>query len=417
VRSSRLHEWVIPLAVDQTTFRPRTTEERRRTREKHGLPSDAPVLLYVGRLNLQKNLHSLLRLFALVRSEAPDVHLCVVGEEDDIGLHEFGALNTGYVEWLRGLAEDLGLTASISYLGTLFGEDLAQVYAAADVVVNASFYHRENFGLAQAEGQACGTPVVCTSWGGFKDVVLDGETGYLIDAVLTKQGVRVDWATGAQRMLSLLRDPDLRQRMGERASALARCRFSIEAMSRDLSDAIASLVARPSQRSPASSAYSPSRFAARYEAHKRACGWYADADPSGPSPRTWFPQMYQGRDYRLYERLMEPYATRLSSDLAPSHIRADWIPYWSSGAALEPVRHRISNDDPVWPHWAFLRPVEWKVARSIDGHTSVGEIRRRAIADGWTTDESTVGTVLQYLYREGFVLFCDLVASGGRPDG
>jgi glycosyltransferase involved in cell wall biosynthesis len=174
VRSSRLHEWVIPLAVDQTTFRPRTTEERRRTREKHGLPSDAPVLLYVGRLNLQKNLHSLLRLVALVRSEAPDVHLCVVGEEDDIGLHEFGALNTGYVEWLRGLAEDLGLTASISYLGTLFGEDLAQVYAAADVVVNASFYHRENFGLAQAEGQACGTPVVCTSWGGFKDVVLGG---------------------------------------------------------------------------------------------------------------------------------------------------------------------------------------------------------------------------------------------------
>jgi hypothetical protein len=127
--------------------------------------------------------------------------------------------------------------------------------------------------------------------------------------------------------------------------------------------------------------------------------------------------MYLGRDYQLYERLIEPYATRLSSDLAPGQIRPDWIPYWSCGAALEPVRHRISNDDPVWPHWAFLRPVEWKVARSIDGHTSVGEIQKLAIADGWTTDGSTVGMVLRYLYMEGFVLFCGPAAPGERPGG
>jgi glycosyltransferase involved in cell wall biosynthesis len=51
--------------------------------------------------------------------------------------------------------------------------------------------------LAQAEAQACGVPVVCTAWGGLKDVICEGETGYLMDAVMTKHGIRVDWAAGA----------------------------------------------------------------------------------------------------------------------------------------------------------------------------------------------------------------------------
>jgi hypothetical protein len=117
--------------------------------------------------------------------------------------------------------------------------------------------------------------------------------------------------------------------------------------------------------------------------------------------------MFQGRDYRIYERLMEPYATRLSSDLAQDQIRADWIPYWSSKPTLDPVRHRISDDDPVWPHSMFLRPVEWEVARSIDGQTPVGQLRDQAIAGGWAIDEPTIQAVFRYLYMEGYILFYD----------
>ncbi|MGH2371352.1 MAG: glycosyltransferase, partial [Chloroflexota bacterium] len=197
VRRSALHEWVVPLGVDETLFRPRAPAERRAVREAHGLPPTAPLLLSVGRLNIQKNLHTLLRLLAAVRREVADAHLCFVGEEDGIGLHEFGVLNTGYVAWLRGQAAELGLADAVTFTGPLFGEDLAALYAAADVVVSASVNQRENGGLAQAEAQACGVPVVCSAWGGFKDVVRDGETGFLMEAVLIRHGIRVDWATGA----------------------------------------------------------------------------------------------------------------------------------------------------------------------------------------------------------------------------
>ncbi|MDP9372963.1 MAG: glycosyltransferase family 4 protein, partial [Chloroflexota bacterium] len=227
VRRSALREWTVPLGVDETVFHPRGPEERAAARDEHGLPPGAPLLLYVGRLNIQKGLHTLLRLFAAVRRAVPDAHLCLVGEEDDIGLWEFGVRNTGYVAWLRALAADLGIAGAVTFVAPRFGEDLARLYAAADVLVNAGFYHRENFGLAQAEAQACGVPVVCTAWGGFKDVVRPGETGYYMDAVLTKRGVRVDWATGARHVVTLLRDASLRAKMGARTAAWARERFGV----------------------------------------------------------------------------------------------------------------------------------------------------------------------------------------------
>src|SRR5262249_23396452 len=226
VRRSELHEWILPLSIDETIFYPRSPKVRTATRLQYHLPVDAPLLLYVGRLNIQKNLHTLLRLFALVRTVLPTAHLCLVGEEDDIVLGEFQVRNTGYVAWLQQLATDFGLSDHLTFVGAQFGEDLARLYTAADVLVNASVYHRENFGLAQAEAQACGLPVVCTAWGGFKDLIRAGETGYFMDAVMTKHGIRVDWVTGAQRVIELLTTPSLHGQMRLQAQRWANQRFS-----------------------------------------------------------------------------------------------------------------------------------------------------------------------------------------------
>jgi hypothetical protein len=317
--------------------------------------------------------------------EVPDAHLCFAGEEDDIGLHEFGVLNTGYVAWLEGQAAGLGLADAITFTGPLLGEELAGLYAAADVVVSASVYHRENGGLAPAEAQACGVPVVCTAWGGFKDVVQDGETGYLMDAVLTGHGIRVDWATGAARTVALLRDPTRRAAMGARAATRARERYGLAAFSRALAGIVAGAGtpaspppggARPDGAGTSDArgeAYAPSAFAARLEAHKRAAGWYGPR-PGARRGRRVVPGMFQGRDYRLYERLMEPYATRPAAGLEAGAIAPDWVPYFPSPVTLDHDRALAQDDDPIWPHRRFCRPDVWAVLCRVDGAASVGEI-------------------------------------------
>jgi glycosyltransferase involved in cell wall biosynthesis len=399
VRRSALHECLLPLSIDETIFHPRSPEVCTATRRQHHLPVDAPLLLYVGRLNIQKNLHTLLHLFAAVRTILPTAHLCLVGEEDDIVLGEFQVRNTGYVAWLRQLATDLALTDHLTFAGAQFGEDLARLYAAADVFVNASVYHRENFGLAQAEAQACGVPVVCTAWGGFKDVVRAGETGYFMDAVMTKHGIRVDWATGAQRVIELLTTPRLHSQMRLQAQTWAKQRFSNAA----LVDVLAPIVSAQCQDAPGTvqgqPSYTPSAFARRYEAHKWRCGWYAtDEEPR----QRWYPPMFQGRDYRLYEILLGPYATYHAASTPARAIGGSWVPYAVVGLQLDAVRHMVTDQDPIWPQRQFLHALAWDILQLVDGVASVDQLISRLSTQPYTHADVRMG--LWHLYVDGIIM-------------
>ncbi|WP_199616398.1 glycosyltransferase family 4 protein [Paenibacillus alkalitolerans] len=394
---SNLKQWVIPLSVDETVFYPRCMDEREETRKKYSVPSDALILLYVGRLNIQKNIHTLLYMFKAVNDQISNSYLCIVGEEDDISLGEFRVRNTGYLEWLCSIANNLGITEKVKFVGPLFGEDLARMYSAANVVVNFGFYHRENFGLSQAEAAACGVPVVCTSWGGFKDVVQDGQTGYFVDAVLTKNGIRVDWAHGANQVIKLLQQRSLREEMGRKATAYSLQHFSIAALTRNLTKMVNEVLLRKDNTNRMSSlAYKPSEFAERYEVHKRSSGWNA---PSIKPPQ-WYPPMFQGREYELYEILMEPYSTYLAEKWEMDFIHPEQVPYFPSPVVLDSTRLLISNEDPIWAHRRFLLREEWEVLKYVDGSRTLKEI-----AELSGNDLSVCITILWVTYVEGFILF------------
>jgi len=409
VSRSRLHEWVVACPVDETVFHAHSRTSKSTLRQRYRLPAQAPLLLYVGRLNIQKNLHSVLRLLAVVRQEVPDTHLCLVGETDDIGLGEFGARNTGYVAWLQTLAHELGVADAVTFHDPLFGEDLAEMYRAADVVVNLSFYHRENFGLSLAEAQACGVPVVCADWGGFKDVVRPGQTGYLVDAVLTKHGVRVDWATGARHVIRLLQNPDLHARMSIQAAAWARECFTISVLAQHVHEIMATQRRSIRQRSRAATeatTYAPSTFAYRYEKHKEDCGWYdAGTLSSLTAPARRYPGMFEGSDYALYETLMQPYATRLAEHVQPEALHPSCIPYFPSDVHLDATRHIIRDQDPIWPHQRFLSLEEWEVAQQVVGTASVATITDTLARQHSHTEGAAVRRLLWQLHVDGFVLF------------
>jgi glycosyltransferase involved in cell wall biosynthesis len=408
VEYSELHEWVVPLCADETVFHPCSVDECSAIKQQYHLPLNAPLLLYVGRMNFQKNLHSLLYLLQAVRQQVPDAYLCFVGEEDTIVQGEFQVRNTGYVAWLQALAIDLGLTEHVHFPGPLFGKQLACIYTAADVVVNLSFNHRENFGLSLAEAAACGTPAICTRWGGFKDVVLEEESGYFVDAVLTKHGIRVNWRQGADAVVKLLQQPLLRKKMGERALSLAHERFSTVALSQRLARAVVDVLS--TCENSCQPAYIPGQFARRLEEHKRACGWYETApvvvlkleeqNTIGEVELHWRPPVFQGRDYELYETLMQPYATRLAFE---DQLPANWltnVPYFPSQTRLNSIRLLIECDDPIWSHRLFLPIDKWEVVKSIDGYRTVEEI---AALSGYSLEICMA--ILWAMYIEGFVLF------------
>lgn len=385
---SLLREWVVPLPVDETVFRPDDTTNREDVRASHGLPLDAPLLLYVGRLNVQKNLHTLLRILSQVREQVPGTHLCLVGETDDIMLAEFGVPNTGYLDYLRALAAERDVADAVTFIQPQFGQDLAALYRAADVVVNAGFYHRENFGLSQAEAQACGVPVVCSDWGGFRDVVRHGETSYLMETVITRHGVRVDWASGVRSVTLLLQNETLRRHMGQRAAVWAHGQFSIPTFASRLQQILEmpELVMRERTGQP----YEPSDFARRYETLKQAKGWY---EVGGASK-----SLFEWDTYGLYEDMMQPYATRRARDLPLSSLAATLVPYASW--AIEISGDVATNLDPVWQHTRRLSSMERDALLGVDGSKSMLQI-----AEDLSQPIDVLRTALYSLYLDGLILF------------
>jgi D-inositol-3-phosphate glycosyltransferase len=156
---------VVPCGVNLELFQPL---EKAAARRRLGLPQDAAVVLYVGRLAALKGLDRLLTAVALL-PERHGLHLLIVGGD---GPHAPEAQS------LRRLARDLGVDEQTALAGRVAHEALPAYYSAADVLAVPSHY--ESFGLVALESLACGTPVVATAVGAMESLVGDGATGRVV---------------------------------------------------------------------------------------------------------------------------------------------------------------------------------------------------------------------------------------------
>jgi glycosyltransferase involved in cell wall biosynthesis len=198
----------LPFPFDQAHFFPLGAADRAKIRAARGFSPGDKILLYAGRITLEKNIHTLLRVFSVLQRIDARLHLIVAGPAYDAPFEDFGVYPRNFPDTLDRLAAGIGLDRSrLHLLGRQTPRQLQKLYALADVFVNMTLHHDENFGLAQVEAMACGTPVVGTEWGGLQDTLREGVTGFKASTLVTGAGVKANWLEAASRILELLSDP------------------------------------------------------------------------------------------------------------------------------------------------------------------------------------------------------------------
>ena len=164
---------VVSPGVDLYTFT--TGNGRKAAREAVGLPQDAHILAFVGRIQPHKGPEVLIRAVAEMLNHSPHLRpkliTIIMGGASGSGL--------GEVERLKDLVSWLNISDVVRFENPVPRAQIPQWYRAADLVCVPSY--SESFGLVALEAQACGTPVVATAVGGLRTAVADGISGVLVD--------------------------------------------------------------------------------------------------------------------------------------------------------------------------------------------------------------------------------------------
>lgn len=179
---------VIPFGVDTTSFSLPKGED---TSDQKKDP-DAHVVFGVAKgLHAVYGLDLLLKGFAQVHHHFPQTLLRIAGEGPQRGE-------------LEDLAEKLGVSEQIQWLGQIPNAEVASFYQSVDIVVIPS--RQESFGVTAVEGAACARPVIASRVGGLTEVIIEGETGLLFSPENIAELV--------EAMECLIKDSSLRVKLG-----------------------------------------------------------------------------------------------------------------------------------------------------------------------------------------------------------
>src|SRR2546426_3185868 len=156
---------ILPVTVDGEAFR----------RVGPGRTAEGPTILTVARLDARERSKGVDRVIAQIpalRRRFPGLAYVIGGSGDD-------------VPRLSALAEQLGVSDAVHFVGEVPDEELSARLSAADVFVMPS--RKEGFGIVFIEAMACGTPVIACGLEGSSDALLDGRVGVLVDPTAPNQ--------------------------------------------------------------------------------------------------------------------------------------------------------------------------------------------------------------------------------------
>lgn len=188
---------VVPFGVDTNRFKPATRHQVPTTRKALGLPPNGLIVTIVGRLDPAKDHLTFLKAARIIQNKLKKAKFFIVGSK----LGDFSGHSDSYYKKINHfLSVNPSLAKKVVFGG--FIESMPAVYNATDILVSTS--PRESFGLALAEGAACGLPTVTTAGG---TIVKNGQTGFLVQPQNPK--------AIAEKILTLAKNSKLRKEFGE----------------------------------------------------------------------------------------------------------------------------------------------------------------------------------------------------------
>lgn len=179
-----------------------------KTKEGLGIPLDYAVLGTIGRLEPEKGQRYFIEAAKLVLEKMPKVKFLIIGE---------GTLK----KELQDYAAKLGIVDCITFLG--LRKDIYTLLSIMDIFVLPSLY--EGFGIAILEAMSACLPVVASNVGGIPEVIVDGQTGFLVKPANPKDL--------ADKILLLLNNKDMRLAIGQRARKRVEDFFDLKMMTKD----------------------------------------------------------------------------------------------------------------------------------------------------------------------------------------
>lgn len=206
----------VPYGLDLSAFL-EAEKHSGELRKELAIPQDAPLAAIVARLVPIKNHAVFLRAAKLVCGSLPAARFLIVGDGPERAR-------------LEALTEQLGLKGRVIFLG--FRDDLPRIYADCDATVLSS--DNEGMPLALIESLAAATPAVATDVGETREVIRDGESGFVVPPS--------DPEALAAALLELLRSPERAKQMGLAGRRHVYPRFSIERLAADTAGLFRSLL-------------------------------------------------------------------------------------------------------------------------------------------------------------------------------
>jgi glycosyltransferase involved in cell wall biosynthesis len=215
-------DWVMPLGVELPPAEPMTKAE---VRQQLGITNDAPLVLFMSRIDPKKGLNLLLPALEQLQAENVPFHWVLAGENPQ---------DPQYENQIREQIQTSVLAGCTTLTGFVSGAFKTQLLQAADLFVLPSYY--ENFGIAVAEAMTVGVPVLISDQVHIWQEIQQSQSGWICTC---------DVADLTQNLRAALHSSNERQQRGDNAQTFARQHYSWTAIAQQMIPAYQQLLSAP----------------------------------------------------------------------------------------------------------------------------------------------------------------------------